>query len=240
MTPEEIAAAAVGNFGAMQKPAELAVLLDFLTPRRPRNVVEIGGMFGGTTWSWDQVRDPGGRLVCVDLFVLEGRMENAWGVDVRLVRGDSTLPATRANVEALLEGEPVDLLFIDGDHRYEAVRADWENFRSLLAPGGVAAFHDICHRPMVDHDMWRFWSEVAPDWERFAIYDPSEPWGGIGVVVAPGGEPLLTQPSGAVTLTESPHPPRSCSDCGVVLLLREDICCAACAGIRSAVLAASG
>lgn len=34
------------------------------------------------------------------------------------------------------------LIFIDGDHSYEQVRADFENYRSFLAPGGVLAFHD--------------------------------------------------------------------------------------------------
>ena len=38
--------------------------------------------------------------------------------------------------------EPVGLLFIDGDHSYEGVRADFEAWSPRVAPGGVIAFHD--------------------------------------------------------------------------------------------------
>lgn len=35
------------------------------------------------------------------------------------------------------------LVFIDGDHRYDAVRADLENAWDLLPPKGVLAVHDV-------------------------------------------------------------------------------------------------
>ncbi len=38
---------------------------------------------------------------------------------------------------------PCDLLFIDGDHRYEAVAADLRDWLPSLKPGGVLAMHDI-------------------------------------------------------------------------------------------------
>ncbi len=38
--------------------------------------------------------------------------------------------------------QPVDLLFIDGDHSYEGVKADWELFVPLVKPFGVVIFHD--------------------------------------------------------------------------------------------------
>ena len=38
--------------------------------------------------------------------------------------------------------EPVEFIFIDGDHTYEAVRADWEAWSSLVAPRGIVAVHD--------------------------------------------------------------------------------------------------
>ncbi len=34
------------------------------------------------------------------------------------------------------------LIFIDGDHSYKQVVSDFENYRDLLAPGGVMLFHD--------------------------------------------------------------------------------------------------
>lgn len=41
------------------------------------------------------------------------------------------------------EGEPPpDLVFIDADHTYEAVTADWRAWSSLIAPGGIVCLHD--------------------------------------------------------------------------------------------------
>jgi len=37
---------------------------------------------------------------------------------------------------------PIDFLFIDGDHSYEGLRADWEAWSPLIAAGGVVALHD--------------------------------------------------------------------------------------------------
>lgn len=37
---------------------------------------------------------------------------------------------------------PIDLIFIDGDHSYEGVRADWELFLPHMSPFGLVAFHD--------------------------------------------------------------------------------------------------
>jgi predicted O-methyltransferase YrrM len=45
-------------------------------------------------------------------------------------------------VAAAWAGPPVGLLFVDGDHRYEAVRADFEAWRPHLAPGARVAFDD--------------------------------------------------------------------------------------------------
>ena len=38
--------------------------------------------------------------------------------------------------------QPLALLFIDGDHSAEGVRADWAHWRGTLAPGGHVLFHD--------------------------------------------------------------------------------------------------
>jgi predicted O-methyltransferase YrrM len=38
--------------------------------------------------------------------------------------------------------EPVDLVFVDGDHALEACRLDWELFGPWVKPGGIVVFHD--------------------------------------------------------------------------------------------------
>lgn len=37
---------------------------------------------------------------------------------------------------------PIGLLFIDGNHQYESVKADFEVWHKFIVPGGYVAFHD--------------------------------------------------------------------------------------------------
>jgi predicted O-methyltransferase YrrM len=74
----------------------------------------------------------------------------------------STLPAFRANIVRLgltklvtaiqspsvpaakqWSGGPIRLLFIDGDHSYDASKADLEAWRPHLAPSALVGFHDV-------------------------------------------------------------------------------------------------
>jgi len=43
----------------------------------------------------------------------------------------------------------VHLLFVDGDHTYEGVKADIAGWAPKIAPGGVIAFHDFNTAPAV-------------------------------------------------------------------------------------------
>jgi len=38
--------------------------------------------------------------------------------------------------------DPIDFLFVDGDHSYDGLRTDWECWSPHLAPGGIACLHD--------------------------------------------------------------------------------------------------
>jgi hypothetical protein len=37
---------------------------------------------------------------------------------------------------------PIDLLFLDGDHKEEAVLQDWADWSRFVVPRGIALFHD--------------------------------------------------------------------------------------------------
>ncbi|MFN7590121.1 MAG: class I SAM-dependent methyltransferase [Planctomycetota bacterium] len=41
--------------------------------------------------------------------------------------------------------EPIDLLFLDGDHSYDAVRQDFEDWAPRIRPGGYLVLHDVVH-----------------------------------------------------------------------------------------------
>lgn len=169
-----------------QSLTEFGCLWEMAASIAARTVVEIGSLYGGTLWYWLQL--PNVELVVsVDLIldyepmrpdVLAARSEwpawcrahNVTADELRVVEGDSHDPAT---LEAASLDE-VDVLFIDGDHTYDGVEADFELWSPLVRPGGIVAFHDTVEngtrnepgvRRLVSELKWRYPSIefFAPD-----------------------------------------------------------------------------
>jgi predicted O-methyltransferase YrrM len=57
------------------------------------------------------------------------------------------LPSVQAATESFLSRHRFDLIFIDGNHTYESVKADIECWSKLLRPNGVLAGHDYGNPP---------------------------------------------------------------------------------------------
>lgn len=74
--------------------------------------------------------------------------------------GDHVRPIRAASVEAARDWrEPIRLLFIDGDHSYEASRADFAAWSPQVEGNGLVAFHDIGVWPGVT----RFYEELLAE-----------------------------------------------------------------------------
>lgn len=180
-----VAAAAVTEHGALQKPGELAALLERVAAISPRVIVEIGSDAGGTLWAWSQLPGPP-RVIGVDLPggpYSSGRQLDTHGAT--LVIGDSHEYATRDLVRGQLAGELADVLLIDGDHAYLGAKADWLGYRELVRPGGLIVLHDIVpHAGRPDVGVWQLWREIAWQWpSEEIITEPEQAWAGIGVLV---------------------------------------------------------
>jgi predicted O-methyltransferase YrrM len=103
---------------------------------------------------------------------------------IELIRADSHLPASLTAVRAALGGEPLDFLFIDGDHSYEGVRRDVAEYGALLRPGGLMALHDIHpHSKGWGGEVPRLWHELrATHRTEELIADRGQDGFGIGLV----------------------------------------------------------
>lgn len=72
------------------------------------------------------------------------------------------------NTIEMLKDYTINTVFIDGDHRYEAVEADWENYSALVMKGGYVVLDDYVGedngRPKgADNLKWRStsWGQVS-------------------------------------------------------------------------------
>jgi len=61
--------------------------------------------------------------------------------NVTLIQGDSTHDSTINSVGNLIK-EPIDLLFLDGDHSYAGVKHDFENYSKYVKSGGFILLDD--------------------------------------------------------------------------------------------------
>jgi predicted O-methyltransferase YrrM len=111
-----------------------------------RRVVQIGVAEGGSAWHARRAMDPEGTLHLIDTYpkvlglnlssiIARRLVESVPGASVEWIRA-------RSDEAVLSWTQPIDFLFIDGDHSYDAVRTDWEDWHGHVQPDGLVAFHD--------------------------------------------------------------------------------------------------
>lgn len=151
------------------------------TPGPDLRILEIGVLFGVASACFHRICSEYGRkvhLTLIDPFegyydrsdgdvitgvpvaraIFDGNME-ACSVppsDYSVLQGMSDDPA----IIAAAASADYDVLLIDGDHSFDGVRRDYENFRTMVRPGGVILFDDY------DVNEW-------PDIKRFVDGEPA-------------------------------------------------------------------
>jgi predicted O-methyltransferase YrrM len=124
----------------------------------PGRIVEIGSFRGRSTIALRSAAEPGVEVVAIDPH--GGGDRGPQEISADAIRGEEDHRAFHANLEqtgvadgvrhvrrmsdeahADVEG-PVDLLYVDGAHRYAPARADIEQWGARVRPGGTMLVHD--------------------------------------------------------------------------------------------------
>ncbi len=186
--------------GAVQKIAELSPLISRLKKRKLRTIVEIGTAKGGTFYAWCRIAEPHATLISIDLpggpfgggySLTDAKTFRKYGKKnqrLHFLRTDSHRKETAGRVTRMLKGRRIDLLFIDGDHRYSGVKRDWELYSPLVKDNGLIVFHDILFHPKVRVcKVDRFWKEIKEGYKHRELLDRDDDrgwgqWGGIGII----------------------------------------------------------
>jgi predicted O-methyltransferase YrrM len=178
---------------------EIQALCEIVRQRRPRTVLEIGTQHGGTFFLFSRVAAPDALLVSVDLASEDMKPWRTLCTNLRTKRqsvsvidGDSHATSTVEWVNRVLGDRKVDFLFIDGDHSYEGVRQDFENYVGFLNDPGLIAFHDINPDYLTrfgkrtnsySGEVYQFWAEVKMKYSHAECIDnPDEDGFGIGIL----------------------------------------------------------
>ena len=181
------------RINSMQVRSEILSLVKRVRDIKPKTILEIGTCNGGTLFLWSNLASQ--KVITCDLIIHKYRKElyNKFpppdsNCVVTSLEGDSHDPQFRKRVEDELNGNQVDFLFIDGDHSEKGVEADYNNYKSLVRPGGLIAFHDIVkNQPVPGNQVYYFWQRLkqVEQVEEF-IDDHNQCGYGIGLVKVAG------------------------------------------------------
>jgi MMP 1-O-methyltransferase len=157
--------ASINGWLTVDEAIALYELAKGLTGPKPR-AVEIGSWQGKSTICIARGLRGNSQamLTCIDPFDASGDNESSDEYDNRAT--DIGGPLRRAfeenlaaadvrNIVDVLPGlshehagsiiDPIDLLFLDGNHSYESVRRDYDDWSPKIRAGGFLAMHDVVH-----------------------------------------------------------------------------------------------
>ena len=206
LSPHDLYDLGQAEFCVLQIESEIAGVLEYVGSTSPKVIGEIGLKHSGNSFLFLQTFKSVSRYIGLDL-KLENTSKLRYVVDrsvqMDFLEGNSYAEETVTKVDKLLGGSQFDFLFIDGDHEYDGVLADFLCYYHAVRPGGLIALHDIVPDEEVKtgkrsdgslqwgggvHLVWQHLKEhfehreFVESWDQFGF--------GIGVLTKPVDGPL--------------------------------------------------
>lgn len=166
-----------------QKPTELDAWCALLAQQQVRTYLEIGNAEGDTLAYVTRVLMPDARVYGLDVNPVKPITPAHPGQVITLWTGDSHDTTWLRHVMGALNGQPLDALFIDGDHH--GAQQDHELYGPLVRPGGLIGFHDIVPGdPGLVGNVPQYWATLkATTTYRYEEHVASWQQGGWGIGV---------------------------------------------------------
>lgn len=141
----------------IQHKDEISNFVTSVNELSPKVVVEIGTAFGGTLYIISRYIKTLKKIVCIDLddrfynlgfFRMRIKLLREFNnnIEIHFLIGNSHDEKIEHALKSILNGEKIDVLFIDGDHSYDGTKDDFQRYSKYVSsPKGIIAFHDIVY-----------------------------------------------------------------------------------------------
>lgn len=186
---------ACNDFGILQKTSEIKALCDFVAESKPELICEIGSYRGGTSFLLVSSQVTAKKFIFIDREIYNEQLLRYFSTNDKqfvFVEGDSCSKVVLNKFSAATNEEPLDFLFIDGDHSFDGVKNDLVSYYSRVKDGGLIAFHDIVpdYRTLYNRqggswsgEVYKLWGAIKGHFESYEFIDEVGQDGfGIGII----------------------------------------------------------
>lgn len=159
----------------LQRRSELLAMTKLANTISPKVVLEIGASRGGGLWAWASTLfgrpNTIQRIASYEIngFPYEDLFrQHCPQIDWCLQHDSSLNPDAREHLKLWLNGDTIDVLFIDGQKTGGAFSKDFDNHIHLMSPNGLVFMHDITSTATKD------WKAIEDRFKTARIIDTSE------------------------------------------------------------------